>query len=457
MTSIEPLLVALWQDLHDVRVLWQFGVIAVSVLVARVLSRRIQPRLHSAAAGKWEIGLGGLRRALFPITALALVLVGRWVLSHYQSVTLLNLAVPLLCAMAMIRVVVYMVRRTFAPGSALETFERALTWIVWTGFALYILGFAPDILHFLDNTGLSVGKQWISLRLVLEATLWMFVALLMSLWLGRMMEERLMSAQGMNITLRVMLTKLVRAVLVVLAVLIVFPAIGIDLTALSVLGGAIGVGIGFGLQKIASNYISGFIILMDRSVTIGDLVTVDKYTGQLVKMNARYVVVRALDGTEALIPNETVITSTVVNQSYSNRNVAVAVPLKISYRSDLDLAIRLMTEAGREHPRALPDPKPNVLIKAFGDNGIELELGVWVGDPEAGEGNLRSDIYARLWRDFRANGIEVPRPQRELRVVRDRPAPSERARDDAVGAPRESAGAGDGPPAGEMQRPQPGN
>ena len=420
MSSIDPLLIALWKDLQDVRVLWQVGVIALSVLIARFVSHRIQPRLHSAGATKWEIGLGGLRRAVFPLTALALVLVGRWVLYRYHSVNVLNLAVPLLCSMAMIRVVVYMLRRTFAPGGTLDVFERTFTWLVWTAFALYILGLAPEILHYLDATGFSIGRQRVSLRLVLEAGLWMFVALLLSLWLGRVMEERLMSAQGMNITLRVMLTKLVRAVLVLLAVLVVFPAIGIDLTALSVLGGAIGVGIGFGLQKIASNYISGFIILLDRSVTIGDLITVDKFTGQLVKMNARYIVVRALDGTEALIPNETVITSTVVNQSYSNRNVAIAIPLQISYHSDLDLAMRLMIEAARSHPRVLADPKPGVVIKAFGDDGIELELGVWVADPEAGENNLRSDLYHRLWGEFRSNSIEVPRPQREVRVLRER-------------------------------------
>ncbi len=417
MTSIEPLLVALWRDLHDVRVLWQIGVIAASVLVAILVSRRLQPRLSSATASKWELGLGGLRRLVFPLTALACVLIGRWALSYYQSVNLLNLAVALLCAMAIIRVVIYLLRRTFAPGGTLDAFERTLTRVVWLGFALYVFGLAPDVLRYLDAVGFSFGNQRASLLLVIQASLWMAAALLLSLWLARVLEERLMSAHGMNITLRVMLTKLVRAVLLVLAVLIVLPALGIDLTALSLLGGAVGVGIGFGLQKIASNYISGFIILMDRSVTIGDLITVDKYTGQLIKMNARYIVVRAQDGTEALIPNETVITSTVVNQSYTNRNISVSVPVQVSYRSDLDNAMRLMTEVGRRHPRVLAEPEPQVLIRLFADNGIDLELSVWVQDPEAGQNNLRSDIYRDIWQEFRTHGIEIPYPQREIRVL----------------------------------------
>jgi small-conductance mechanosensitive channel len=348
---------------------------------------------------------------------LACVMIGHWTLSHYQSVHVLDLAIALLCAMAIIRVVVYLLRRTFAPGGTLDAFERTLTRVVWLGFALYVFGLAPDIVRYLDAVGVSFGSQRVSLLLVLQATLWMAGALLLSLWLARVLEERLMSAHGMNITLRVMLTKLVRAVILLLAVLIVLPAIGIDLTALSVLGGAIGVGIGLGLQKIASNYISGFIILMDRSVSIGDIITVDTYTGQLVKMNARYIVVRALNGTEALIPNETVITSTVVNQSYSNRNVSVSIPLQISYRSDLELAMRLMAEVGQRHPRVLAEPPARASIKAFGDNGIELELGVWVDDPEAGQGNLRSEIYLSVWQAFKSHGIEIPYPQREVRIL----------------------------------------
>ncbi|MEK7877357.1 MAG: mechanosensitive ion channel domain-containing protein [Pseudomonadota bacterium] len=243
--------------------------------------------------------------------------------------------------------------------------------------------------------------------------------LLIAWWVGRVLEARLMAAHSMDMTLRVMLTKLLRAVLVLFALLVALPAVGIDLTALSVFGGALGVGIGFGLQKIASNYISGFIILFDRSVKIGDLVTVDNRVGEVKTMTARYVVVRSLDGAEAIIPNETMITSTVVNHSYSDRMVCVAIPVQISYRSDLDAAMQVLVEAALAHPRALKDPAPGVLITAFADNGINLELGVWIKDPEQGKAKMRSDIYHVVWRDFQARGIEIPYPQREVRLLDD--------------------------------------
>jgi small-conductance mechanosensitive channel len=460
------LLLSLWKDLHDVRVLWQAAAAVVSVAIALGVSYLLRPRMHGATASKWEIGLGGLRRLVFPLTALTLVLSGRWALSHYQSVSLLNIAVPLLTAMAIIRIVVYMLRVTFAPSGApasseqgsrlrdanvresgaapsragvasvsgvtspkgapvppsdgvLFVFERTLAWLVWLTFVLYVLGLTSDIIEFFDGVSLNIGRQRITLLLIGQAVLWVIAALLLALWIGRVLEARLMTAHSMDVTLRVMLTKLLRAVLVLFAILVALPAVGVDLTALSVFGGALGVGIGFGLQKIASSYISGFIILFDRSVKIGDLITIDNRVGEVTTMTARYVVVRGLDGTEAIIPNEAMITSTVINHSYSDRTVCVAIPIQISYRSDLDAAMHVLVEAAQAHPRALKNPEPKAMIKAFGDNGIDLELGVWVDDPEKGKVNLRSDIYRAVWREFQARGIEIPYPQREVRLVGD--------------------------------------
>ena len=213
------------------------------------------------------------------------------------------------------------------------------------------------------------------------------------------------------------------ALLAVLALLIALPAVGIDLTVLSVFGGALGVGLGFGLQKIASNYVSGFIILMDRSVSLGDVVAVDRHSGEIVKMAARYVVVRGLDGTETLIPNETLVTSPVVNFSYSDRRVRVAVQAQISYGSDLDAATRIMDEAAMRHPRVLHDPAPATVVTRLADSGIDLELGAWISDPQSGQGGLRSDLLRDILRDFRAGGIEIPYPQREVRVFKDTGAP----------------------------------
>jgi small-conductance mechanosensitive channel len=412
VNSLEPLLLSLWKDLHDARVLWQLAVIAVSVAIAWWVSRLLLPRLIDPGV-KWQYGAGGLRSVRFPLIALVLVLLGRWVLAHYQNVSLLKLAVPLLMALAIIRIVIYMLHLVFTEGAAVSTTGRVISWVVWLGFAIYITGYAPDLIDFLDETGFRLGKQHLSLLIVLQTMLSIVIALLISLWLGHLFEGRVMDAHGIDINLRVMLAKLMRPLLVLIAM----PMVGIDLTALSVFGGAIGVGIGFGLQKTASNYISGFIILLDRSVNIGDLVTIEKHTGQLTKMTARYVVLRDTDGTEVIIPNETVITSTVINHSYSDKTVRVPIALQISYRSDLDVAMRVLVDAALAHPRVLKVPAPKVLIRAFADNGIELELGVWVNDPEEGRANLRSDIYCTVWREFQAKGIEIPYPQREVRVL----------------------------------------
>ena len=422
-----PLLRSLWTDLQDQRILWQVAAIVVSLSIAAAFSYLVRPRLRGIGGTRLEFGLGSLRRLVLPLSALVLVLAGRAVLVHFQhNVSLLNLAIPLLTAMAIITFVVHLQRLVFAPGSLLATFERTIIWIVWIGFAIYVLGLAPEILEYFDSVGFRFGGHRISLLLIAQAVIWVMIALLLALWVGRLLEDRLMSAQGMDMTLRVMLTKLMRALLVLVAVLIVLPLVGIDLTALSVFGGALGVGLGFGLQKIASNYISGFIILLDRSVTIGDLVTIEKHTGRLSKMTARYVVVRALDGTEAIIPNETVITSAVINQSYTDRKVAIAMSVQISYESDLELAMLILREVAKRHPRVLPEPVPAVLIKAFADNGIDLELAAWVEDPEQGKTNLRSEIYYGIWQEFKARGVVIPYPQREVRLVGGTPAEIEK-------------------------------
>ena len=422
-----PLLHSLWTDLQDQRILWQVATIVVSLSIAAAFSYLVRPRLRGIGGTRLEFGLGSLRRLVLPLSALVLVLAGRAVLVHFQhNVSLLNLAIPLLTAMAIITFVVHLQRLVFAPGSLLATFERTIVWIVWIGFALYVLGLAPGILEYFDSVGFKFGGRRISLLLIAQAVIWVMIALLLALWVGRLLEDRLMSAQGMDMTLRVMLTKLMRALLVLVAVLVVLPLVGIDLTALSVFGGALCVGLGFGLQKIASNYISGFIILLDRSVTIGDLVTIEKHTGRLSKMTARYIVVRALDGTEAIIPNETVITSAVINQSYTDRKVAIAMSVQISYESDLELAMQILREVAKRHPRVLPEPVPAVLIKAFADNGIDLELAAWVEDPEQGKTNLRSEIYYGIWQEFKARGVVIPYPQREVRLVGGTPAEIEK-------------------------------
>lgn len=421
-SEVGRLLSDLFDDLQSGVVLWQVVIIALALLIAWQASRLLRRRLaESAVAADPEktmrISVGGMNRELFPVTAFLLLLIGRWALEGRQPVHLLNIAVPLMLAMVIIRGVVYLLRHTFAPGGMLRSWEMAISWTVWLGVALHIVGLLPAIGRFLEDAAFRVGQQRVSLAMVLTAMLTVVLTVLAALWIGRMLEARIMALQHVEINLRFAFTKIIRSVLVVVAILIALPIVGIDITVLSVFGGALGVGIGFGLQKVAANYVSGFTILLDRTVSPGDLVTVDHFYGEVTKLTSRCIIVRGPDGTEAIVPNETVITSTVINHSYSNRRVLMRIPIQISYASNLEIALKLMVEAASSHSRVLKDPKPTALLTAFGDNGINLELMAWIEDPERGKLNLNSDLNLALYKSFGANNIEIPFPQRDIRIV----------------------------------------
>jgi small-conductance mechanosensitive channel len=421
-SEVGRLIAEFLDDLQRGLILWQVVIIVLALLIAWQVSRYMRRRMVSTISADpdktMRIGIGGMNRELFPSTALVLLLIGRWVLERYdQSVHLLNVAVPLVLAMVIIRAVVYLLRHTFAPGGLLRSWEMGISWLVWLGVALHIVGLLPAIGRFLEDTAFRVGQQRLSLAMVFTALLTVVLTVLAALWVGRVLEARIMALQHVEINLRFALTKILRSVLVVVAVLIALPIVGIDITVLSVFGGALGVGLGFGLQKVAANYVSGFTILLDRTVSPGDLVTVDHFYGEVTKLTSRCIIVRGPDGTEAIVPNETVVTSTVINHSYSNRRVLIRIPVQISYSSNLETALKLMLEAAYSHARVLKDPAPTALLVAFGDNGINLELMVWIEDPERGKLNLNSDLNLALYKSFNANNIEVPFPQRDIRIV----------------------------------------
>ncbi len=409
-------------DLQQVSVLWEFGIIAFALVVAWLVSRFVAPQVHTDHAAL-KLGAGGLKRVLFPLSALVVVLLGRVLLRRFHSVHLLDLAVPLLWALAIVRFVVFALRHAFPYSGLMKRFERLISWTVWIGLALYIAGLLPDLLAFLDDIRIPLGNDSISLLTIINALLAVSVTLLLALWAGRMLEQRVMSATEMDINMRVVLSKALKAGLVVLAFLIALPTVGIDLTALSVFGGALGVGLGFGLQKIASNYVSGFIILLDRSVSMGDLITVDNRQGEVTKMTARYVVVRSLDGTESIVPNETLISSTVISHSFTEHRVRIALPLRVHFDCDLAGAREIALAAAKAQPRVLAHPGPFVSITGLGESGVDLELGVFVGDPEKGTGLLRTELYEAILRGFKAAGIAIPYPQRDVQLRQDAEAP----------------------------------
>jgi small-conductance mechanosensitive channel len=405
-----------WIDLHDPQVVWQIAILLSCFVLAWAAGRALR-LARVEADGIWKFGVGGLRRILFPAVALIPLTVSIGLLKHWIEVDLLRLFVPLLVSLLLVRIFFYLLRHVFARGSVVRTFEKTIAVLVWGALVLHVSGLLPDVIDYLDDITFHLGKQTLTLWLVLQGLFWVVVTLLAALWLSGTIEARLMRAESLHSSLRVVFSRVATALLVLLAVLIVLPLVGIDLTVLSVFGGAIGVGLGFGLQKIASNYISGFIVLLDRSIRIGDLITVDNFYGEVRNITTRCVVVRASDGREAIIPNELLITTTVLNHSYSNRQVRLAIQLQISYHADPERAMRMMEEAARKHLRVLAEPPPKAFVVRFADSGVELELGAWIGDPESGTLNMRSDLNLAIWRAFRDAGIEIPYPQREVRIL----------------------------------------
>jgi small-conductance mechanosensitive channel len=246
----------------------------------------------------------------------------------------------------------------------------------------------------------------------------MIVTLVITLWLSGLIEQRLVAATSLDTNLRAVLAKIVRAALLVVGVLFALDAIGFDLTLLTVFGGALGVGVGLGLQKLAANYIAGFTVLIDKSIRLGDLITVDNRYGVVTRVTSRYVVVRANDGVEAIVPNETLVTTSVLRHPHPSREFKLVIPLQVGYDTDIDVASRLMEEAALAEASALKqDRAPVVQLSGFGDSGIGLELVLWVLDPEGGHGSAKTRISRRILEAFRANSIEIPYPRRDIRLL----------------------------------------
>ncbi|MBI1892190.1 MAG: mechanosensitive ion channel [Burkholderiales bacterium] len=402
--------------------LWQIGTIAICLGLAwglaLLLRRNITPEQMQQRVIR--LGVESMVRVLWPLLALILIAIARPILGQWQNVNLLRLAIPLIGSFALIRLAFYVMRRIFArsgwAGGFLQTFEKIFALLVWTGVAIYIVGLWPDLLDLLDQTVVPLGSNKVSLLAICQALVFVAITLILALWAGAALEDRLMGV-SMHTSLRVVLGRMGRAVLILIAILISLSLVGIDLTVLSVFGGALGVGIGLGLQKIVSSYVSGFVILLERSLTIGDVVIVDKYSGIVTQINTRYTVVRGLDGVETVVPNEMLLSSPVQNQSLSDHNVRLGTRITVDYETDIDgLTEKLLAAIGKAD-RVIADPPPHVLMLQFAADGIELEIGFWIADPENGKGGVLSNVNRVIWRTLRENHVKVPYPQREIRLI----------------------------------------
>ena len=362
--------------------------------------------------------LRGSNRIAFPMSMLLYLIATRFIIEQFGiSVAVLNVFTPLLLSMAAIKFTIYVLRTGFSPSPALKAWEGFISLSVWGIVALHLIGWLPDVIQALDDLAISFGDSRLSLLSILQLLLAVVFFVVMASWLTRLIEKQASRSPHINASMQVMLTKISKFSLYGLAILFALKSVGIDLTAFAVFSGAIGVGIGFGLQRIFSNFISGFILLFDRSIRPGDVISIGDRFGWVQSLHARYVVVKDRDGVETLIPNENLITSEVTNWSYSDRAVRTRIPVQISYDDDPEYAMNLLIEATNDKPRILKSPEPAARLLGFGDNGIDLELRIWINDPEEGVANVVSDVNLSIWKSFKEHNISIPFPQRDVRIV----------------------------------------
>ena len=408
----------LWDDVSDPNFIWQVGALLVCLVLASLFANWWRRR-HEEGAGRLS---DASFRLAFPLTGMVLVGIAMLILQNFTKVNLFRLALPLLGSMALVRIVVFVLRQAFPTAAWLTTWERIIVALVWGWLALYITDLAPYVIDALEQVNFPIGKQRVDLWMILHGLVTVFLTVVFALWVAGMIEARLMRFETVDSSLRMVGVRLAKSLLTVIAIFASLSLVGIDMTALSVFTGALGVGLGFGLKNIASNYISGFIILLDRSIRLGNVIQVGADGGMVTQITTRYTVLRHPGGTEFIVPNDSLISGVVQNQTYSDSRLRLATTVGVAYNCDLDLAMRLMVEAAVAQPRVLADPGPRVFLTLFADSAINLELGFWIADPEEGRGNVTSDINIAIWRTFREHGIEIPFPQRDVRVVYEKSA-----------------------------------
>ena len=407
-----------WQNwmtaLSQRGVLWEMAALALCLLLAWVVvsglrrALAVQPEDDSVLLGRSVVD-----GVAFPVLLLAFTYTARALVAKVTPLVLFKLAVPAVLSLAAIRVGVKVLHLAFKDAPWVRVLERTISWVAWGAAVMWISGLLPIVLEEMEQVSWKVGGSTLSLRNLIEGVLTAGAVLIFTLWISAAIESRLLrAASGAQLSLRKAASNATRALLMTVGVMMALSAVGIDLTALSVLGGAIGVGIGLGLQKLAANYVSGFVILAERSVRIGDMVRVDNFEGRVTDITARYTVIRSLQGREAIVPNETMITTRVENLSLADTKVWQSTVVSVAYGSNVEQVRGLLMQAAKSQSRVLTEPAPSVALTAFGADGLEFTIGYWIADPENGQMGVKSDINMAILQAFETHQIEIPYPQR---------------------------------------------
>ena len=414
MTPGEVDLLRLFDLLHQRSALTELAIFVACLALAWGMARLLRGR----AGGDGDSVLFGrsiVDGVLFPVLALVFAFGASRLLLAEVPPAVFRLVLPVLVSLVVIRVTVGVLHAAFPQSRVTRLVGRGVSWVAWIAVVLWITGVMPLIGDWLEGVRWKVGNTRVSLLALLQGSISALVVLVLALWLSNALEARLLRGAVENLSMRKMAANALRALLLFVGLMFALSAAGIDLTALGVLGGALGVGIGLGLQKLAANYVSGFVILAERSVRIGDMVSVDGFEGRITNINTRYTVIRALDGRESIVPNEMLTTQRVENLSLADPNVAVGTDVQVAYGTDLRTLVPRLQAAVRSVPRVLAEPAPAVQLASFGADGLNLHIGFWIGDPQGGQGNVRSDVNLAILEALDQAGIEIPFPQRVLR------------------------------------------
>lgn len=405
-----------WTSTHVFNIgnLVQLAVIAAIFVLARLAEPRLAAEL-SRLESRFAVsrGVGRVIEAFRPL-ALPVVWVALLWATYYVAAALgwpgrlINVAVSLLNAWVVIRLATGLIGH--------GTWSATIAAIAWTVAALNIVDLLGPTIELLDGIAVTFADFRISLLLVIKGVVALAVLRWAAVFVSGLLERRIEAVSSLTPSVQVLLGKLLKIVLITLAIIVSLNAVGIDLTAFTVFGGALGVGIGFGLQKVVSNLVSGIILLLDKSIKPGDVIAVANTYGWIKSLGARYASVVTRDGTEHLIPNEDLITQRVENWSFSNNWVRLHIPLGISYNADVRLAMKLCLEAAVAAERVMENPKPVCLLKGFGDSSVDLEVRLWINDPPNGISNVKSDVLLGIWDRFHEHGVEIPFPQRDVHI-----------------------------------------
>jgi small-conductance mechanosensitive channel len=430
MTEFWLRIAAFFDILSTRNVLLEIGAVALCLLAGwfvgiALRDRHRRRRIKEPTALTWNYFAAQASVVIIPVViALFLVVLARSLMeSWHYDVSVLEAAARLIGAYIVVRLSVLLFAASLGNKSWMQHWENRLTLLIWLAIAAEYLGWLDPIIAGLDSIGIATGKSrvtvWSVLKLLFTLTLFVLVAA----WISRWVERRLKKLSNIAASTRIGISKFANAFLIGLSILMGLNAAGVDLTALTVLTGAIGLGLGFGLQSIAANFVSGFVLLMDRSIKPGDVISLSGQSGTstenfgwVQELRGRYVVVRDRDGVEMLVPNQQLISNAVINWSYTDPRIRLKLPIRVSYQDDPELALRVLVAACEGQARVLRDPAPVSRLMHFSDSGIELELRFWIADPQEGVNNVRSDVNRAIWRLFKEHNLTMPVAQREILV-----------------------------------------